>query len=189
MLSDCVLKIKPTGKTTGEIVRRWHAWDHLIQNHDPAKANYGKIGEHPELIDVNLTEARFGTLPLHPIDRLVGPIRDLKEAPRRRGDFSRDWTHVNSVAYHPQLDQIILSVRAFSEIWIIDHGTTTAEAAAHEGGRYGKGGDLLYRWGNPAAYGAGTKADQRLFKQHDAHWIPPTYPGAGHILLFNNGNN
>jgi hypothetical protein len=98
-----------------------------------------------------------------------------------------DWTHVNAVAYHAELDQIMLTVRAFSELWIIDHSTTSAQAAGHTGGQSGKGGDLLYRWGNPQAYRAGTKADQRLFAPHDAHWIPPGRPGAGHVLVFNNG--
>jgi hypothetical protein len=78
-------------------------------------------------------------------------------------------------------------VHAFSEFWIIDHSTTTAEAAGHTGGRSGKGGDLMYRWGNPRAYRAGGKADRMLFNQHNAHWIPRGLPGEGHILLFNNG--
>jgi hypothetical protein len=171
LLSDCILEIKPTGKTTGEVVWQWHVWDHLIQDYDQTKANYGDVSAHPELIDVNLGEEMFG--------RWAGGMRDL----------TTDWTHINSVAYNAQLDQIVLSVRAFSEIWIIDHGTTTAEAAGHTGGRRGKGGDLLYRWGNPRTYRCGSRSDQRLFKQHDAHWIPPGLPGAGHILLFNNGNN
>jgi hypothetical protein len=171
VLSDCILEIKPTGKTTGEIVWRWNVWDHLIQDHDPAKANYGDVSAHPELIDVNLDEEIFG--------------RSAAGVP----DYTIDWTHINSVAYNAELDQIALSVRAFNEIWIIDHRTTTAEAAGHEGGQRGKGGDLLYRWGNPRTYGRGKIADQRLFKQHDAHWIPTGLPGAGNILLFNNGNN
>ena len=91
------------------------------------------------------------------------------------------------MAYNPDLDQIAVSVWTFSEFWIIDHGTTTAQAAGHTGGRRGKGGDLLYRWGNPRAYRAGTKADRKLFHQHNAHWIPKGLPGAGHLLLFNNG--
>ena len=53
------------------------------------------------------------------------------------------------MAYNAELDQIMISVRSFGEFWIIDHGTTTAEAAGHKGGKRGKGGDLLYRWGNP----------------------------------------
>ena len=80
-----------------------------------------------------------------------------------------------------------MSVHNFSEFWIIDHSTATAEAATHKGGRSGKGGDILYRWGNPRAYGMGTKSHQRLFAQHNAHWIAKGLHGAGHILVFNNG--
>ncbi len=83
-----------------------------------------------------------------------------------------DWTHVNAVAYDADLDQILLTVRAFSEFWIIDHSTTSAEVRGHAGGRSGMGGDLLYRWGNPQAYRAGTKLDQRLFSPHDCALDP-----------------
>src|SRR5690606_34993311 len=47
-------------------------------------------------------------------------------------------------------------------------------------------GDLLYRCGNPAAYRAGTAADQQLFFQHDPNFVPDGYPGAGNLLVFNN---
>jgi Arylsulfotransferase (ASST) len=97
-----------------------------------------------------------------------------------------DWTHANAVDYNPALDQVLLSVRNHSEIWIIDHSTTTAEAADHAGGRSGHGGDLLFRWGNPASYGLST--EQQLFGQHNAHWIPDGLSGAGEILLFDNGD-
>jgi hypothetical protein len=97
------------------------------------------------------------------------------------------WNHMNSLDYNPALDQIVLSVRGNNEIWIIDHSTTKAEAAGHTGGRSGKGGDLLYRWGNPAAYRRGTASERQLIQQHDALWIPDGFPGAGHITIFNNG--
>ncbi len=97
------------------------------------------------------------------------------------------WNHMNSIDYNPALDQILLSVRGCNEVWILDHSTTMSESKGSAGGRGGKGGDLLYRWGNPAAYGAGNARDRQLFEQHDAQWIAQGCPGAGNILIFNNG--
>ena len=94
-----------------------------------------------------------------------------------------DWTHTNAVHYHPELDQIVISVRNFDEFWIIDHSASTAEAA-------GPAGDLLWRWGNPAAYQQGDPVvDRQLFRQHDVQWIADGLPGAGNILIFNNRHN
>ncbi|MCK5337375.1 MAG: hypothetical protein KAJ50_01140, partial [Bacteroidales bacterium] len=52
-----------------------------------------------------------------------------------------------------------------------------------------KGGDFLYRWGNPIAYGQGTIDDQKLFGPHYPHWIGEGLTDAGKIILFNNGTN
>jgi hypothetical protein len=186
---DCIIEVKPTGKTTGEIVWEWHAWDHLIQDHDRSKANYGDVAAHPELIDINFGEDEsLAPLMAQPdgLEKLRG-IGYLGASPGGTRLPDPGWTHMNSIAFNPELNQIALSVRGFSEIWIIDHSTTTAEAAGHSGGRSGKGGDLLYRWGNPQAYRAGAGADQQLFSQHAANWIDPGLPGAGHLLVFNNG--
>ena len=157
IMPDHVVEVEPTGPSSGEIVWEWHAWDHLIQDFDPSKFNYGVVEDHPELIDINF------------------------------GSTNSDWLHINSIDYNEELDQIILSSRTFSEIWVIDHSTKTEEAAGNTGGNSGKGGDLLYRWGNPLAYRAGEKEDQKFFQQHDAQWIEPSYPGEGNILVFNNG--
>lgn len=70
----------------------------------------------------------------------------------------KDWLHCNGVDYNPILDQVVISSHNTNEWYVIDHSTTTAQAASHSGGNSGKGGDFLYRWGNPAAYQAtGTK--------------------------------
>ena len=55
-LPDCILEIHPTGKTSGEVVWEWHAWDHLVQDADPQKPNFGDVSEHPELIDINFSQ-------------------------------------------------------------------------------------------------------------------------------------
>ena len=155
---DHLVEVDPAGDS---IVWEWHLWDHLIQDFDSSKANYGIVADHPELVDLNFVAAG---------ERAVA-----------------DWNHTNSVYYNEQLDQIVLSVHHFSEVWVIDHSTTTEEARGHIGGRRGQGGDILYRWGNPQTYRAGTRAGQRFFGQHDARWIEPGLPGAGHIMVFNNG--
>jgi hypothetical protein len=190
LLPDSVVEVKPTGKTTGEVVWEWHLWDHLVQDREPSKANYGKVADHPELVDINFGQDIVGQVAGKKggLDKLKGIGYVGGNTGKGKGP-NADWTHFNAVAYNAELDQIVVSVHTFSEIWIIDHSTTTAEAAGHKGGRGGKGGDLLYRWGNPRAYGAGTKADQRLFAQHNAHWIPKGLPGVGHLLIFNNGSN
>ncbi len=193
LLPDSVLEVKPTGKTTGEVVWEWHVWDHLVQDGDKSKANYGDVAAHPELVDINFGDGLIAALVTKKdgLDKLkslgyVGgtPPPAAGKKPQR---INPDWTHLNAVSYNADFDQIIVSVHAFSEIWVIDHSTTKAEAASHKGGRSGKGGDLLYRWGNPVAYRAGTAKDQKLFNQHNAHWIPKGHLGEGHLLLFNNG--
>ncbi|KYK19972.1 hypothetical protein AYK24_04485 [Thermoplasmatales archaeon SG8-52-4] len=155
---DHVIEVEPTGPSSGDIVWEWHAWDHMIQDYDSDKKNYGVVEDHPELIDINF------------------------------GSSTNDWMHSNSIDYHPEFDQIILSVHNFNEIWVIDHSTTTEEAAGHTGGNSGMGGDILYRWGNPRAYKRGSITDQKFFGQHDASWVEPGCPGEGNILVFNNGN-
>ena len=97
------------------------------------------------------------------------------------GTRNADWLHINAVHYDEAHDQLILSVHNTSEVWIIDHSITSEEAK-------GAAGDILYRWGNPAVWGAGTAADRTLFLQHDTQLISDGFSGAGHLLLFNNGD-
>lgn len=250
--ADCLVEIKPTGPTTGEIVWEWRSWDHLIQDRDKSKANYGNVSEHPELFDVNYIhgeedqvsklmatkDGRDKLRALGYVGNAPAAAADAKDATKNGADKKEadqkdagkkdaekkdadkqddgkkepppddaakssspdsqkkdppaprknpDWMHVNAVAYNPELDQIALSSPHFHEIWIIDHGTTTEQARGHSGGRRGKGGDILYRWGNPRAYRNGTSLDQRLFFQHNIQWIPRGLSGEGHLLVFNNG--
>ena len=158
--SEHIIEIEPSGTNGGTIVWEWYVWDHLVQDFDSTKSNFGVVSNHPELINLNFANGS-----------------------------NQDWLHINSVQYNATLDQILLSIHNSGEIWVIDHSTSTAEAASHSGGNSGKGGDLLYRWGNPRAYQRGLSADQKLFGQHDAQWIEDGLADSGKIMVFNNGIN
>jgi len=140
----------------GQVVWKWHVWDHVGAN-DPAK------------FDINYA------LPL-PIPA-VGFQSYMGNA---------DWTHFNTVGYLPADDLMIVNSRNIGEWYLIDHNTTTAEAA-------GPAGDILYRWGNPSAYGQGARPSfvndgvQELFGPHCALPIDADCPGYGNILVFDNG--
>jgi len=184
--SEKIIEVEPTGKETGKIVWEWHAWDHLVQEADPDEANHGILAEHPELITINPYDWTKNLSPAEQAKlQALGYLGSSQPPDRRRSN--PDFLHINAIAHNAELDQIMLSVLGFNEIWVLDHSTTTEEAAGHAGGKQSRGGDLLYRWGNPQAYGMGSAKDQQLFAQHDAHWIPTGLPGAGRILLFNNG--
>jgi hypothetical protein len=157
--SEKIIEIKPGPGNSYQVVWEWYLWDHLIQDHDSTKDNYGVVADHPELMDINY------------IDLAIA-----------------DWSHANALDYNPELDQIILCSRNFNEFAIIDHSTTTEEAASHSGGRWGKGGDFLFRYGNPAVYGQGDTSDQMFYDPHGANWVDAGLEDEGAIMVFNNGN-
>lgn len=154
-----IIELQPVGNSSANIVWEWHLWDHLVQEYDSTKLNYGSVAQHPQLVNLNY-----------------------------KATANADWIHMNAIDYNDSLDQVMVSTHNLSEVWIIDHSTTTAEAATHAGGASGRGGDLLYRWGNPAAYNQGTVSDQVFFLQHNPHWIAAGLPHANDVMVFNNGN-
>ena len=180
---DFIIEVRPEPPTDGTIVWEWHAWDHIVQDLDPKKENFGVVWLLPHKIDLNgdraveeLSEEDMARL------RAMGYAGDTPPGAGGNDRGRSDWLHTNGIDYNSELDQIVVSVRRFNELWVIDHGTTTEEAA-------GPKGDLLYRWGNPQTYRAGAVPDRRLFGQHDAQWIEPGCPGAGDFIVFNNGDD
>jgi hypothetical protein len=169
--ADAIFEIQPEGLNGGIVVWEWHVWDHLIQDVDPELPGYGVVAEHPELININY--ATVGT----------------SGGGGGGGQPHADWLHLNAVDYNEVLDQIIFSSPRMNEFYIIDHSTTSEEAASHVGGNSGKGGDFLYRWGNPRVYNRGTQADQKIFVIHGVNWIREGFPGYGNIIYYVNGNN
>lgn len=101
---DHVIEVNPVGSDQGEIVWVWDSWDHLVQDFDITKDNYGVVGDAPGKIDVNY-----------------------------RLDDGADWHHINSINYDPVNKHIILSSPFFNEIWIIDHDISTQEAKGVKG--------------------------------------------------------
>jgi hypothetical protein len=156
--SEQILEIQPTGATGGNVVWEWHLWDHLIQDFDSTKPDFGAVNTNPQLLNINYNATAGNS----------------------------DWIHLNSIDYNVALDQILVSSRVLNEIWVIDHSTSSSEAASHTGGNSGNGGDFLFRWGNPLAYNTGTST--QFFGQHNAQWIQTGLPYENQIMVFNNGN-
>ena len=163
--SESVYEVQPLDGDSLTIVWEWHLWDHLIQDRDSTVNNYGSVIDHPELFDINymLSESDEGPLP--------------------PGFTNPDIVHLNAIDYCDYLDLIVVSSRTTSEVYIIDHSTTTAEASSHTGGNYNYGGDILYRWGNPMVYNRGDVDDRKLFAPHGVNWLD----GCNELLIFNNG--
>lgn len=154
LFPDGLIEINPD---TNEIVWEWKLWDHLVQEFDDTKKNYGIVQENPQLIDINYNQ-------------------------REDGDIS----HGNGIAYDAINDVIFLSANFYSEVWVIDHSTTSMEAATHSGGNYNMGGDILYRFGNPMAYQ--NSNGTRLFTNN--HY-PNLLEGSdqGKLMIFTNGGD
>ena len=160
MWTELILEIKPVGLSDFLVEWEWHMNDHLIQNFDQTKDNYGVLSEHPELININYEGS------LDNIDRF----------------------HANALDYNEELDQIVINSRNYNEFYIIDHSTSSEESASHIGGMSGKGGDILYRYGNPITYDRGTAMDQKFYSQHGTNWIDQGQYKNG-LIVFNNGIN
>ena len=153
--SDKIIEVHQTGPTSGTIVWEWKLWDHLCQDYDPTKDNY------------------------------VPSISQNPQLININYNNESDFFHMNGIDYNATLDQITFSSYTFSEIYVIDHSTTTTEAAGHTGGNSGHGGDIIYRWGNPASYETNGPIDFNV--AHDAHWVSsddPYYPN--YLCGFNN---
>lgn len=169
---DAVVEIDMQGR----VIWEWWFFDHAVQDVDPAKPNHvgaGKtVADHPGRINLNL------------------PGRPLK----------RDWLHCNSLDYDPVSGHIVIN-SVQGELYVIDHdGTFVAgDPAASIAKAAGPAGDFLYRFGDPARYAQGdpprvlenwdnaTSGHKQMGGSHDAHWIRPGLPGAGHLMVFNNG--
>ena len=80
----------------GQVVWEWRLWDHLVQDFDPEKPNYGDVMMNPGKVDLNY------------------PGNTVQS----------DWIHLNTIDYSPALDQIMLSTPTFNEVWVINRGAS-----------------------------------------------------------------
>ncbi len=207
--TDIVIEIRPTPPLGGEIVWTWRTWDHLVQDTREKGADYGSPADFVGRIDIN-ADHRFDA-PETDAERAAreerekqmqavgytggkdpaadATVADGAKAPDKpKGKYGGDWLHTNAIDYLPELDLIALSTPHLCELWVIDHSTTSAEAAGSKGGRRGHGGELLYRYGHSRNYGIGDETSRKLFYQHDMTWQRGANAGELSLLLFNNGS-
>ncbi|HZW62514.1 MAG TPA: aryl-sulfate sulfotransferase [Flavobacteriaceae bacterium] len=144
---------------TNQIVWKWSSFDHIVQDFNLNALNYGNINENPNLININYNSSSDD-----------GNIM-----------------HANGLDYDEVNDLIYLSVNFYSEVWVIDHSTTTDEAASNSGGNYNKGGDLIYRFGNPETYNS--LGNRLFYNNHFPNLIEKNVPGKDNMLVFVNKYN
>ncbi len=160
MWFDKIIEVKQTGSKTGEIVWEWRLLNHLIQDIDGARPNFKKIAANPQGVDINYNYTKQGN--------------------------PNSFSHINGIEYINNLDILVLSARNFDELWFIDHSTSTLQAASGKGGKRNKGGDLLYRWGNPFAYKSGLYENRKLFGQHNPTYLINLPDHGGNLMVYNN---
>ena len=169
---DAVVEVDMQGK----VVWEWWFFDHVVQDVDPAKPHFvgtgKKIADYPGRINLNM------------------PGKPLK----------RDWLHCNSVDYNAKSGHIVIN-SVQGELYVIDHDGTFVAGDPQAGiaKAAGAAGEFLYRFGDPARYGQGeaprvlenwdsaTSGHKQMGGTHDASWIPQGLPGAGNLMVFNNG--
>lgn len=180
------IELLPNGNILAIIWERYTAAEAIAMGRDPALVNNEVWSEG--ILEIEPVGATGGNIvwEWHVWDHLVQDFDpnlpnfgDPADFPGRvdinfNGGSDPDWLHWNGIDYNEALDQIVISSQRFSEVWVIPHDPNSD-------------GNLLYRWGNPQAYGRGTSADQQLSGQHDPEWIPAGMPGAGNITIYNNG--
>ena len=149
-------KLIEVNPNTNEVEWEWRSWDHIVQEYDSNALNYNSVANNPQRININY---------------YINP----------NGDFM----HANGIDYDTDKDILYISVNYFSEIWAIDHSTTISEASGSSGGNYNKGGDLLYRFGNPSTYN-NTLGTRTFYNNHFPNLLENGVPGAGNILVYGN---
>ncbi|MFM1808438.1 MAG: hypothetical protein RLZZ242_1163 [Bacteroidota bacterium] len=155
-----VEKLVEVDPEVSQIVWQWSSWDHIIQDRVSTHPTYGDPKENPNKIDIMYNY---------------------------QSDYHRfisigDIMHANGITYLPELDLIAMSVNFYNEIWFIDHSTTTDEARSSKGGAYNLGGDLVYRFGNPAVIGR-TESKVFDFLHHPSLSITGE---KNNLLIYNN---
>ena len=161
----------------GDIVWEYHFKDHVVQDRSPRANNYvgrgQSLADYPGRLDINF------------------------------GVASRDYLHVNGIDYNPESGHLAISSNRTHEFYIVDHDGTFVAGDPAESLRLAasEAGDFLYRFGNPANYGQGEyphyakknwslqefSGHKQMGGNHDIQWIKEGLPGAGNLLLFNNG--
>ena len=198
--NNLIIELKPDlMKKTAREVWRWSAWDHLVQDFDAGRANFGDVWGNPGRVDINYAPAG-GKSALRNRDLLLpeaqrpgnpsGLVTFRSKAQHTHavsGTGEKDWLHANSVSYDAARELVLIGVNIFCEVWIVDHATSTAVAATAEGGRRGKGGEILCRFGNPRAHRGGGAGDQTLYTPHSPNFVADADGGDCEVLLFNNG--
>ena len=67
---DKIIEIEPSGSEGGKIVWEWRMWDHIIQDIDSTKNNYGVVADNPRKFNLNIHDKPLKPVPQEQLDHM-----------------------------------------------------------------------------------------------------------------------
>ncbi|MGH9236519.1 MAG: aryl-sulfate sulfotransferase [Vicinamibacterales bacterium] len=171
---DRIIEVSPKG----EIVWQWSAGDHIDELGFDARARESIRGARAGGAAGRAGAGRGAPAPADGAGRL-GAGRGAGAAPA-----AFDWLHLNSATYLGPNRWFDAGDKRFAPNNVIVSSREASLLAI-----IARDGSIVWRLGPNFLESDATRAIGQIIGQHHAHFIPKGLPGAGHLLVFDNGGS
>ena len=88
LYNERIFEVQPVGTDQINVVWEWNIIDHVIQDFDNSKDNFGIVANNPGKVDINFLNDGL-------VDASGNPVWDP----------INNWLHINAIQYDEELDQ------------------------------------------------------------------------------------